>query len=88
MAARLHPADAAEAAIISRADHFAIALFRGTGVYARATAPTLPVARIVAAELENEIANGRRALIYAVTAEGRSALVTRNSLKAMEMING
>ena len=84
MPAKVHPADEAAARIIARAQRFEIALFQGQGRYAKAEAPTLPEAREVAARLEAEIANGKRAMIYALTPEGRSALVTDVTQQAME----
>jgi hypothetical protein len=71
-----HPADIANAAIIARAVRFDIALFLGVGRYAHAAAATLSEARREAERLAREIANGRHALIYAIDANGRSALVT------------
>lgn len=84
MPAKVHPADEAAARIIARAQRFEIALFQGQGRYAKAEAPTLPQAREVAARLEADIANGKRAMIYALTPEGRSALVTDATQTAME----
>jgi hypothetical protein len=77
MAHRLHPADAANAAIIANAVRFDIALFIGRGKYAHASARTLAEARNECApRLEAEHPYGRRALIYAIDANGRAALVT------------
>jgi hypothetical protein len=74
---KVHPASARDAAIIANAVRFDIALFIGRGKYARACARTLAEARNVAAPaLEAEHPYGRRALIYAVDADGRSALIT------------
>jgi hypothetical protein len=84
MPAKLHPADAAAGRIIGRASRFEIALFRGQGRYAKAVAATLIEARKAATRLEAEVANGRTAMIYAITTEGRSALVTPATLQAME----
>ena len=78
---RVHPADAANAAVLANAVRYDVALFLGTGRYARASAPTLEAARIEAMRLvaDNPISFGKRLpLIYGVTAEGRSALVTSN----------
>lgn len=78
---KLHPADAANAAVLAHAVRFDVALFLGTGRFARASAPTLEEARIEAMRLvaENLTPFGKRLpLIYGVTAEGRSALVTSN----------
>ncbi|MFZ4748637.1 MAG: hypothetical protein ACOYLK_17425 [Sphingomonas sp.] len=78
---RIHPADAANTAVLAQAVRFEVALFLGTGRYARSTAPTLEEARIEAMLLVagNPSSFGKRLpLIYGVTAEGRSALVTSN----------
>jgi hypothetical protein len=72
-----HPADRANANIIANAVRFDVALFIGRGKYAHAAARTLDEARNVAAPaLEAEHPYGRKALIYAIDANGRSALVT------------
>jgi hypothetical protein len=76
MARKPHPADIANAAIIANATRFDLALFLGVGRYARASAATLADARREAARLTADHPNGRRALIYAIDAGGRSALVT------------
>jgi hypothetical protein len=83
MPAKLHPADAAAARIIGRASRFEIALFRGQGRYAKADAALIEE-RKVATQLKTEVANGRSAMIYAITTEDRSALVTPATLQAME----
>lgn len=80
-ARKVHPADAANAAVLANAVRYDVALFLGTGRYARASAPTLEGARIAAMRLvaDNPSPFGRRLpLIYGVSAEGRSALVTSN----------
>jgi hypothetical protein len=74
---KVHPPTERDAAIIANAVRFDIALFIGRGKYAHASARTLAEARNDAApSLEAEHPYGRRALIYAVDADGRSALVT------------
>jgi hypothetical protein len=74
---KVHPPTERDAAIIENAVRFDIALFIGRGKYAHASARTLAEARNDAApSLEAEHPYGRRALIYAVDADGRSALVT------------
>jgi hypothetical protein len=78
MARKPHPADIANAAIIASAVRFDLALFLGVGRYAKASADTLADARRAAERLTADHPNGRRALIYAVDANGRSALVTDN----------
>ena len=78
---RVHPADAANAAVLANAVRYDVALFLGIGRYARASAPTLEDARIEAMRLvaDNPTRFGKcLPLIYGVTAEGRSALVTSN----------
>ena len=77
----VHPADTAHAAIPANAVRYDVALFLGTGRYARASATTIEGARIEAMRLvaDNPTPFGeRQPLIYGVTAEGRSALVTSN----------
>lgn len=54
---------------------FDVALFLGTGLYARASAATLDEARIEAMRLKAENPTTRRPLIYGVTADGRAALI-------------
>lgn len=71
-----HPADVANANVVASAVRFEIALFLGVGRYATDTAETLDEARRKAAGLVAMHRNGRRPLIYGVTAEGRSGLVT------------
>jgi hypothetical protein len=85
MPTKVHPADEAAARVIARARCFEIALFRGQGSYAKARAASLDEARAAAARLEAEVANGRPALIYALDAGGRSALVTPATFQATEM---
>ena len=78
---KVHPADAANDAVLANAVRYDVALFLGTGRYARASALSLEDARIEAMRLvaENPTPFGKRLpLIYGVTAEGRSALVTSN----------
>lgn len=74
---KVHPADAASAAVLANAVRYDVALFLGTGRYARASAPSLEEARIEAMRLvaENPSPFGKRLpLIYGVTAQGTSAL--------------
>lgn len=67
-----HPADVANANAVASAVRFEIALFLGVGRYATDTAETLDEARSKAARLTAMHRNGRRPLIYGVTADGRS----------------
>ena len=71
-----HPADVANSNIVAAAVRFDIALFIGAGRYAKDSAATLDEARIKAARLVAENPNGRLPLIYGITADGRSGLVT------------
>ncbi len=71
-----HPADVANANVVASAVRFKIALFLGVGHYATDTAETLDEARSKAARLVAMHSNGRRPLIYGITADGRSGLVT------------
>jgi hypothetical protein len=71
-----HPADVANAKIIAAAVRFDIALFLGVGRYATDTAETVEEARAKADRLVAMHPNGRRPLIYGVTPDGRSGLVT------------
>jgi hypothetical protein len=74
---KVHPPTERDAAIIANAVRFDLALFIGRGKYAHASARTLAEARTEAApSLEAEHPYGRRALIYAIDSDGRSALVT------------
>lgn len=75
-----HPADVANANIVAAAVRFDIALFLGAGRYATDSAATLAEARVKAARLVAMHPNGRRPLIYGVTADGRSGLVTETCL--------
>ena len=78
-ACKPHPADVANANVVASAVRFEIALFLGVGRYATDTAETLDEARRKAARLVAMHRNGRRPLIYGVTADGRSGLVTDTS---------
>ena len=81
-----HPADTAAARILKEAAHFSIALFLGAGRYARDEALSLAGARIAGARLEAAHPNGRKALVYAISTEGREALVTPAVLAALEAL--
>jgi len=64
--------------IIANAKRFDVAVFLGTGRFARETElPSLDTARERGAAMAKEAANGRPAMIYAVSAEGRSVLVPK-----------
>ncbi len=79
-----HPADFANANIVAAAVRFELALFLGVGRYATDFAETLEEARAKAARLVAMHPNGRRPLIYGVTADGRSGLVTQTCMSIKE----
>ena len=79
-----HPADVANANIVAAAVRFELALFLGMGRYATDTAETIEEALAKADRLVAMHPNGRRPLIYGVTADGRSGLVTNAMLPSME----
>ena len=79
-----HPADVANANIVATAVRFELALFLGMGRYATDTAATIEEALAKANRLVAVHPNGRRPLIYGVTADGRSGLVTDAMLSSME----
>ena len=79
-----HPADVANANIVAAAVRFELALFLGVGRYATDSAATLEEARAKAARLVAMHPNGRRPLIYGVTADGRSGLVTETCISIKE----
>jgi hypothetical protein len=64
-----------DTALIPSADHFDVTVFLGRGKFRTETLPTLAAARERGPQLAAEAGRGRPALIYAITAEGRSALV-------------
>lgn len=71
-----HPADAANAELAARAVRFDVSLFLGAGAFATAAADTKEGAVAAALKLQAEYPDcSRIPLIYAVTADGRSALV-------------
>lgn len=77
----LSPADQHNDALIARAARFDIAVFLGVGRYANDTAATLAEAATKAKALAAAVNNGRPALIYAMTADDRQALVTARNLR-------
>jgi hypothetical protein len=79
-----HPADVTNANIVAAAVRFELALFLGVGRYATDTAETLEEALAKADRLVAMHPNGRRPLIYGVTADGRSGLVTNAMLSNLE----
>jgi hypothetical protein len=79
-----HPADVANANIVAAAVRFELALFLGVGRYATDTAETIEEALAKTDRLVATHPNGRRPLIYGVTADGRSGLVTNTMLSNKE----
>lgn len=79
-----HPADVANANMVAEAVRFDIALFLGVGRYATDTAKTMEEALAKADRLVALHPNGRRPLIYGITADGRSGLVTNATLSNTE----
>ena len=78
---KTHPADAANAAVLAHAVRYDVALFLGTGRYARAIAPTLEESQIEGKRVaaDNPSPFGLLLpLIYGVTSEGRLAIVSSN----------
>ena len=63
-----------EKAVLENAAYFTTCLFSGRGQYGREEHKTLAEARARAAQRTDS--QGRRAMIYAVTADGRDAMVT------------
>ncbi|GLI94316.1 hypothetical protein [Methylocystis echinoides] len=83
MAKNPHPADLANAALIAQAASFSVNLFLGRGEFDRAEAATIDEARALAARmLAAHPTCSRRPLIYAVTREGRAAVVDPGRLAA------
>jgi hypothetical protein len=78
MRRKTHPADLAEAAIVSQAVRYEISLFVN-GRFETATALTLGEAREKAADLLARHPTSRRPLIYGIDAEGRRGLVTETT---------
>lgn len=74
-----HPADAANNALIDKAVRFDVSLFLGAGAYARTTVATKSEAFVAARQLAAQNPTcARHPLIYAVNAQGRSAVVPFN----------
>jgi hypothetical protein len=72
-----HPADMIDAKALSGATHFVASIFVGRGQYDKVQALTLEEARNAAHELVANHGSGRKALIYAVLADGRQILIPR-----------
>lgn len=63
-------------AAIRSADHFMASLFRGVGVYQKATAPTVRGALQEAKRLEGLARTTQRCMIYAISPDGRATFLT------------
>lgn len=73
---RIHPADIENARIVANAVRFEISMFLGTGEFARAEAPTRDEAEQAARDMKAHYATcSRFPIIYAIDANGRSAIV-------------
>jgi hypothetical protein len=81
-----HPVDVANASVVTSAVRFEIALFLGVGRYVTNTAGTIDETRKKAIRLVAMHRNGRLPLIYGVTPDRRSGLVTAmiNTLDPMK----
>jgi hypothetical protein len=64
-----------EAKIIERARRFDASVFLGVGRYRTETFDSLPAARDAGERIAREVNNGRKAMIYAITDEGRAVFV-------------
>jgi hypothetical protein len=82
---KTHPADAADLALIPACKKFTATILKNNKQQT-ATFDTLTDARIEAARLNATANNGRKALVYAITAEGRSILVPADSAKIMNAV--
>ena len=71
---KIHPADAADLALIPACKKFTATILKNNKPQT-AEFGTLGGARIEAARLNATANNGRKALVYAITAEGRAILV-------------
>ena len=72
----IHPADLYNARIVSNAVRFEISMFLGTGEFARAEAPTKEEAEQAARDMKAHYSTcSRFPIIYAIDANGRSAIV-------------
>ena len=71
---KIHPADAADLALIPACKKFTATILKNNKPQT-AEFDTLGGARIEAARLNATANNGRKALVYAITAEGRAILV-------------
>ena len=62
--------------ILKSATHYGVSLFLGAGQHDSYTCRTLEEAREVGKKMVEHYKNGRRPLIYAITASGSATLVT------------
>lgn len=73
-----HPVDIRDAAEIAQAVYFVSTLFVGVGRFEKADHKTLAEARVTAKAMESHYKNGRKAMVYGILANGKSALVPDN----------
>jgi hypothetical protein len=71
---KTHPADVADLALIPACTKFTATILKGNRPHTT-ECDSLAAARIEAARLNATANNGRKALVYAITAEGRAILV-------------
>src|SRR5215468_8335996 len=74
MTTKTHPADARGLDLIPACKTFTASILKD-GSHFTTEHPSLGAARIEAIKLNATVNNGRRALVYAITAEGRAILV-------------
>lgn len=61
---------------VKTADHYLVSLFLGRGQFEKLPPlKSLPIAREAAGHLENIYRNGRKAMVYAITPDGRSVFI-------------
>lgn len=82
---KTHPADAADLALIPACKKFTATILKNNKQQT-SSFDSLTAARIEAARLNATANNGRKALVYAITAEGRAILVPADSAKIMNAV--
>jgi hypothetical protein len=71
----MHPADAADLALIPQATQFIVSLFLGTGQFAKQQYRELHNARATGEHMAKTYNNGRKAAVYALLPDGRQIFV-------------
>ncbi len=85
-ASKMHPADIATQARIPNAIGYTVTLFLGRGRYAEIHAHTIDEARQVGRNLVAVHSSNRRAMVYALFADGRSVLVSNDYQPTKEVV--